>query len=130
MGYDLHITRAVEWFDPAGPHISVVEWHAFVAADPELVLDPTGGPNFVIWRESSTRREEWLDWSEPGCIFTKNPNRALVAKMLDIAARLGARVQGDEGEVYTDPLQIREHDGFIPSKAVPRRSWWQRLFYS
>lgn len=40
-----------------------------------------------------------LDWYE-GNINTKQPDRALLGKMLDIAAKLGANVQGDDSEVY------------------------------
>ena len=106
MGYDLHITRAENWSDSDGPHISAAEWQSLVAADPELSPDPDNGPSFALWRGSGAAAEAWLAWSEPGDIFTKYPDRALVAKMLQLAERLGARVQGDDGEFYTDPSQV------------------------
>jgi hypothetical protein len=39
MGYDLQITRKEDWWDPDGPEISMAEWLALVAADPEMRLD-------------------------------------------------------------------------------------------
>ena len=43
--------------------------------------------------------DPWLDWFE-GDIYTKNPDEPILAKMLGIASSLGAKVQGDDGEVY------------------------------
>ena len=41
----------------------------------------------------------WLDWKD-GEIFAKNPEDALIEKMVEIAKVLGAKVQGDDDEVY------------------------------
>ena len=101
--------RAADWFDDDGPQISVEEWRILVAADPELTPDSNNHAlNLVLWRGPSADAEAWLAWSEPGQIFTKYPNRALVAKMLQLAAQLGARVQGDESEFYTNSSQVPE----------------------
>ncbi|WP_261332540.1 hypothetical protein [Rhizobium leguminosarum] len=35
MGYDLHITRKVNWFD-ASPSITLDDWLEYVANDPEI----------------------------------------------------------------------------------------------
>lgn len=43
MGYDVHITRAEDWAEPGGEQISLDEWLAYVAADPELRLDGAAG---------------------------------------------------------------------------------------
>jgi hypothetical protein len=102
MGYDLHITRKGHWADE-GPNISVDEWLAVVASDPEMRLDPSNGPNFALWSRTDGAGDGWLDWNE-GNIFTKNPDNAFIAKMAAIAKQLGAQVQGDEGERY-------DHDG-------------------
>lgn len=117
MGYDLHITRAQEWFDTAGHEIAAEEWLALVDAEPDLAPAPeVGGPYFAVW----VGRDAWLSWSD-GQVFTKNPDRALLARMVQIAARLDARIQGDEGEFYTggEPM----YDDF----ARPERPWWRRL---
>ena len=41
----------------------------------------------------------WFDYRE-GNIVVKNPDDEIVNKMLDIAERLDAKVQGDDGEIY------------------------------
>ncbi len=102
MGYDLHITRADSWAENEGQQISAEEWHALVELDPELRFDPDSGPHFAVWNGGADDREEWLDWCD-GNVTTKNPDKALLAKMLQIAHRLNARVQGDDGELYTGP---------------------------
>ncbi len=100
MGYDVHITRANLWSENEGCEISVEEWHALIDSDPELRLAGYNGPHFMIWSGHPDDTEAWLDWVE-GNITTKNPDEPLLTKMLEIAARLNAKVQGDEGEVYT-----------------------------
>ena len=105
MGYDLHITRADDWSDSHANPISAEEWLAVVAADPELKLDPANGPHFAVWTQGADPEGAWFDWSD-GQVFTKNPDRATLATMLRLAERLGAKVQGDDGELYTDPSQL------------------------
>jgi|KBSSwiStaDraftv2_1062776.scaffolds.fasta_scaffold1648321_1 hypothetical protein len=95
MGYDLRITRAVDWSANQGFEISCREWLAVVAADPELVPDAVYGPYAV--RFGGTH---WLDWYE-GNVFATDPDHAAVTKMLQIAASLSAAVQGDDGEFYS-----------------------------
>jgi hypothetical protein len=103
MGNDLHITRRKFWADQ-GNDITAQEWLACVKSDPELRPTPKNGPYFVEWGNGS-----WLDWSE-GVISTRNPNEALMAKMVAIAKRFNATVQGDDGEIY---------DGSKPSQPPP-----------
>ena len=93
MVYELHITRSTDWSENIGQEIPEDEWLALIAEDPELVPDTKNGPYSVTW--SST----WFDWSD-GNIFTADPNRATVAKMLALAGRLSGVVQGDDGEFY------------------------------
>jgi hypothetical protein len=40
-----------------------------------------------------------LDWSN-GQIYTKNPDTALIDKMVMVAREFDATVQGDDGEIY------------------------------
>jgi hypothetical protein len=107
MGYDLHITRAEEWTDSRRVPIRAKEWLRIVDQDPELTVDPRdNGPHFVLWTGHWIDGDHpWFDWSR-GQIFTKNPDGKTLGKMLKIADRLGARVQGDEGEVYTSPADL------------------------
>jgi hypothetical protein len=99
MGYDLHITRAKDWSQNDGRWITAEEWLNVVAQDAELHLDGVNGPYFAIWSGRSTLDQPWLDWFR-GNITTKDPDAALVDKMIAIAEKLNAQVQGDDGEEY------------------------------
>jgi hypothetical protein len=107
MGYELHITRAESWATNEGHEITADEWLGYVQSDPELRLSPNNGKYFVEWSGPSTYPEPWFDWFA-GNISTKNPDKAIVGKMLQIAERLCARVQGDDGEFYEDTSEIPE----------------------
>ena len=99
MGYDLHITRSTDWMNNRGTEIRSDEWLAIVEADPDLSVDPKYGPN-----SASSASGAWFDWFE-GNVFTSDPDRPTVAKMLDLASRLSAVVQGDDGEFYENAQQ-------------------------
>ncbi len=135
MGYDLHITRAASWSENAGAEISSDEWLALVERDPELTLEPANGPFFARWAGPSRYPDPWLDWFS-GNVYTKNPDSALLRKMVALAAALGAQVQGDEGEVYSgdEPLDAYR-DAAVARGSVAggaaasgQRPWWRRLF--
>jgi len=98
MGYDLHITRRKDW-SGTGNDIAAEEWLAYVKKDPELLLSRENGAHFALWNGKSEVPDPWLDWSE-GNIYTKNPDQALIDKMVAIARELRAEVQGDDGEIY------------------------------
>src|SRR5262245_65787077 len=98
MGYDLHITRAQHWTDDE-PVITADEWLACVDEDPELRLAGYNGPYFALWSGQSKYPDPWFDWSL-GRVHTKNPDPPIIGKAVAIATRLGATVQGDDGEVY------------------------------
>ena len=114
MGYDLHITRAEFWAENAGQEISAEEWLELVDSDSSLSIDLDSGPYFAELKSSHEDSHAWLKWSE-GNILTTYPDRATLAKMLEIAGRLDANVQGDDGERYTDPSEIPER----PIQASP-----------
>lgn len=99
MGYDVHITRAVDWANNKGHEITCDEWQEHFRADPELVPDPENGPNSVFWGGHPSKKDAWLDWSM-GNVYTTNPDRQLLEKMLQIAKDLEALVQGDDKVVY------------------------------
>ncbi|MEM6757096.1 MAG: hypothetical protein AAF586_08010 [Planctomycetota bacterium] len=135
MGYDIHITRARDWFeayDNPDVAISAEEWLVYVENDPDLDLAGYNGLYFAIWSGECEYEEPWFDWSE-GVISTKNPDDAILDKAVDIAKQLNAKVQGDDGEVYLGGGRnnfIREEDE--PSKTTiaesHQRPWWRRLF--
>jgi len=99
VGYDLHITRAKSWSDSAAHQIAPEEWLTYVEKDTELALSFDDGPYFAKWKGKSEYPAPWLDWSN-GNIYTKNPDAALIDKMVAIARELQASVQGDDGEIY------------------------------
>jgi hypothetical protein len=105
MGYDLHITRAEFHALNAGHEITAEEWLRYIDGDPELQPLPSAGPYFARWSGESKYPDPWFHWFQ-GTIITKNPDQAILAKMLEIAGRLGARVQGDDGEFYDDTSEI------------------------
>src|SRR5262249_41208298 len=88
MGYDLHITRKKFWGDPKGPAISLDEWLAYLAGDPDIVQDwENPGPENSIFIAHPEKWPIW--WRESGEIYTKNPDSVMIAKLVQIANRLG-----------------------------------------
>jgi len=116
MGYDVHITRAEDWTKSEANPITLDEWLACIASDPEIRLDAVAEartPRGDVLRTESKGLAVWTAWSNDGeddnhawmahrrgRIVVKNPDSAILMKMCEIAQRLGARVQGDEGEFY------------------------------
>ena len=98
MGYDLHITRRKNW-SATGDDITAEEWLAHVERDPELSLWPENGPHTARWSGQCQHTDPWLDWFK-GNIYTKNPDAALIDKMVQTARALSAQVMGDDGEIY------------------------------
>lgn len=101
MGYDLHITRKDCWAEEEDSRsITLPEWQAYVAGDPEVIADPENPneDNYVYIRAAGN----WPLWFNPrlGNIYTKNPEQDVIDKMVKIAQTLNARVQGDDQEFY------------------------------
>ncbi len=107
MGYDLHITRAADWNENTDVQIAAEEWLSVVRGDAELSADPDNGEYAARWAGLEAGASGWFDWYE-GNVFTTDPSRALLAKMLLIAERLSAVVQGDDSELYKSPQDLRE----------------------
>src|SRR5712671_4343521 len=107
MGYEVHITRAKSWSENQANRIAAEAWLEVVRQDPSLRLNPANGPYFAEWGQDG-----WLDWSD-GNIYSKSPTPALINKMAEIASRLGAAVQGDDGEHYplTSAAQVTNRAG-------------------
>ncbi len=113
MGYDLHITRQENWFDEdRAKQISIEEWKEFVANDPEMRLDNyaeadlgngevlrVGEEGLTVWTVYSGSDTVWFGFFK-GNISVKNPDDEIIQKMLAIAEKFNARVQGDDGELY------------------------------
>lgn len=117
MGYELHITRQENWFDEEDSNqISFDEWIKILDEDKEMRLDnlaeatnangesiSVGSEGLCVWTKYSGNgmngNYAWFDYHR-GNIDCKNPDNEIIRKMLDIAERLNAKVQGDEGEIY------------------------------
>jgi hypothetical protein len=116
MGYDVHITRKEHWFDENGSKIDLDEWKALILSDPEMRLDGyasavVGGgrvlrvesEGLAVWTAYAKAgvggNMAWFDLRQ-GNVVVKNPDDAILRKMWQLAQRLGAKVQGDECEVY------------------------------
>lgn len=115
MGYDVHITRKGDWFEDE-PQISLEEWLAAVEADQEMRLDgyadaPLGERSVLrtqraglsVWtaysRDGMDDGRAWFDHRD-GNITVKNPDAEILGKMWVLARAMGAKVQGDDGEIY------------------------------
>ena len=115
MGYDIHITRKTNWFEEE-PKIGCDEWQAVVASDDEMRLDGYAeakvgcgavlrveSEGLAVWTAYSGHAANgnmaWFDF-RGGNVVVKNPNAEILGKMWAIAENLGARVQGDDGELY------------------------------
>jgi hypothetical protein len=138
-GYDLHITRKENWFDPS-PGFSLEDWLAYVEGDPELRHDGfaeaalNGGKvlrveqkGLCVWTAYSGGERGndlcWLAWSGSDNIDAKNTDPEIRRKMWSIAEHLGARVQGDDGEFYGpegEPIAA-----IAPASSTAKHPWWR-----
>ena len=101
MGWEIHITRAEHWSSSSQQPITADEWLSLVESAPELIIDRRdNGPHFALWLSHRVSDDHpWFDWSD-GAVHTKHPDQRTLAKALQIARHFGARVQGDDGELY------------------------------
>jgi len=108
MGWEIHITRAERWPESDQHPITAEEWLALVEVDPELTIDPRdNGRYFALWLAHWVEGDyPWFDWFQ-GAIHTKYPDRKMLGKALEIAKHFGARVLGNDGEVYGRPADLR-----------------------
>lgn len=129
MGYDLHITRQKHWLDDdSGHHIPKETWDALVDSDPDLKAEQDG---CVIWTKFSQNPQSLnrtcLHY-DSGNIRAKNPDEVLIGKMLELAEKLGAQVQGDDSECYSISISGTIHytfPGTTETAAIPRKPWWK-----
>lgn len=117
MGYELHVTRAEFWAENEDHQISIDEWLALIDSDPSLILHEDAGP--VSARLAGDLDSGgWIDWDD-GNLNAKVPHPEVFAKLLEIAAALDARIQGDDGEGYE---RLDDYPGRInPSTGVAGR---------
>ena len=143
MGYEVHITRKEYFFDEEGEQISFEEWENYIANDNEMRLDgfaeaktPEGilrieNEGLAVWEGWSKNEVDggmaWMSYFE-GCITCKNPDEEILKKMHKIASKLGAEVQGDEGEIYDSEGQSNwqelKEQGEKMREQISKR-WWE-----
>ncbi len=115
-GLEGRITRRKWWADEAtGDAISLAEWSQYVALDPEIQGDRENqAEDFLFLTHSETSIPLW--WRR-GEVYTKNPDDTTVAKWVQIAKVLGARVLGDDDEIYgVDPADPTKSEAPVKRK--------------
>ena len=115
MGYDLHITRKEFWADEDGPSISTEEWNGYVESDKDIENDAQNGEYDFLYINHPV--EPIPLWWYGGEVYTKNPDKDTVKKLIEIAQSLGARVLGDDNESYSDWSRFPEPD---PQPETPK----------
>ncbi|MEO7297865.1 MAG: hypothetical protein ABI042_04735 [Verrucomicrobiota bacterium] len=108
MGYDVHITRRKFWPDE-GDEIAFNEFVQLVRGDKDFKYPGENGDDYADWHSPQSAYESWLSWSD-GQIYTKNPEPEFVDKLVEMARKLRARVQGDDGEVYLSAKEIQKEE--------------------
>jgi hypothetical protein len=131
MGYDIHITRKRDWFDEDdSSEIKLTEWMDYVQSDSEMKLDNYAetesgsgekiryeNQGIAIWTHYSKHGLDdnfaWFNFSN-GNVTVKNADVEIRNKMIGIAGRLNAKVQGDDGETYYTKEVIQQ-----------KQPWWK-----
>ncbi|MBY0010977.1 hypothetical protein [Paenibacillus typhae] len=109
MSYDVHITRAERWTESGSNPISLEEAKAYFADQEDFeyssglsVQGPFGtlaiDGDFFNWLAGEDEQIPFKH--KDGRITVAGADDFVIEKMIEIAAGLGAKVQGDEGEVY------------------------------
>ncbi len=111
MGYELHITLADDWGQSAEHPIAEAAWRSVIDGDSSLCTSNTDYLDLrdlttglvtrhhpVIWNGHPAGGVPF--WFIGGQVTAKNPDAATIAKMKTMAQKLGARLQGDDGEEY------------------------------
>ena len=143
MEQELYITRKENWFDSDPEHdISMEEWIACVKMDPEMRLDNFSEvklENGETFQYDNPGTAVWVGHSEndikttfdflSGNITVRNPTSSAIEKMKHIAFKLGAKLQGDEGEVFaTEDTLVNEPQQVLAEEAKPgalKKLWWK-----
>ncbi|MBO9566571.1 MAG: hypothetical protein J7621_27605 [Niastella sp.] len=142
MGYELHIVRRNNWDDlEEESSISLEEWLTYVQSDNELEL--TNGylirfpdvepvfhnmPGFCYWTVYPKEVNHKPSFSfGHGMISIKYPDDDIIRKMIAIANKLKARVEGDEGEFYDERYFDRKGEKAIEGskKQAESTPWWK-----
>ena len=137
MWYDIHIKRKDNWFDEDDANeIKLDEWTAYIMSDSEMRLDNQANSTndigegiqyenngLAVWTSYSKNGFDgnyaWFDF-RAGNVTVKNADEEIRNKMVDIARRLGAKVQGDDGETYGTKTAMT-----VNQRSKDKRPWWK-----
>ena len=136
MAYDLHIVRTEDWTEAASAPITKQDVDALIAADAELAWSTT---DYVDMKDESGVSTPYymIQWRGRPCFWwyqdevrCAGSDEAQIAKLVEMARALGARVVGDDGEVY--PIEPgNASTGTSTQKSAPMAfaTWplWKRL---
>ena len=113
MAYAVHITRCGPQVEGESRPITLEEWLAPVAADPEMRLKGNASINsrkgeiirwnasgLAEWTDPDSGNKAYFDHAKPGEVLVGNPSQATLVKIFRVARSLGATVRGDGGEHY------------------------------
>ena len=139
MGYNLYITRKDNWTEEETTNlISMNEWKQVVSADPDMRMDNKADATvngktirmeeegIAVWTAYSLAgkngNQAWFSFDD-GMITVKNPDNEIINKMLSIAKRLNAKVQGDDLEIYDEEVYKKEEQKRI--NKLNKKPWWK-----
>lgn len=99
MGYGIHISRPRFW--EGGPHkIGPDEWRNIVDTDPEFEASSELEDEPLYYWKPHPERPFFRYTANSGYVTVETLDEIILSKMLQIAEKLGAEIQGDEGEFY------------------------------
>jgi hypothetical protein len=115
MPWGVYITRAEVWSMNEGKRITPEEWMAVVRCDHELHVVHDTGPYIAEWLPDNAEMlpnpsmpDGWyFQWDE-GNIYAQRPSNAVILKLEGLAAKLGAVVQCEDGEVFHNSEPVRQ----------------------
>jgi len=105
MSIFVYITRRRYSYDRFGESIDKDIWQSVALADAEFRV-PTEeerqsrrNSSFLVWTGNPTVGEAWFIWQN-GEIAVRNPPKPVIAKAMQLAQKLNARVVSETGELF------------------------------
>jgi hypothetical protein len=114
VGYELHVTRAEQWYDSHQAPIELADWLGYAATNPLLVER-----GWVDWHDAGRVPvfayvcrdgvEVSLTWHDDRIQIRGVQNNVGALELVKIADDLQASLIGDEGERYMTPGTAGPH---------------------
>ncbi|MGH6949920.1 MAG: hypothetical protein ACREH4_03550 [Vitreimonas sp.] len=117
MSIYVYITRRRNPIEDTGPVVGELEWLSAIEGDPtfrrpsreEVGKERRSPSSYAVWTAHPEGHDTWFIWTN-GQIDIKNPDEPMIAKAISIAARLGAQVVSEMGELFNED---GSHRGFV-----------------